>query len=144
MEGKKAVMKLRGKMAKLMVQTAPEICRKHVIVENGKVFSNAKLLKAFCGTLKAAPLFCKKLVKDLRSTGFKVNPHDPCAANKMTNGKQMTVAWHVDNLKVSHEDANEATRFVGWLKTKCKDKNIGIMKATRGKVHKRLGMTLDF
>ena len=80
----------------------------------------------------------------MRSTGFEVNPCDPCAANKMINGKQMTVAWHIDNLKVSHEDANEVTKFVNWLKTKCKDKEIGVMKATRGKVHECLEMTLDF
>ena len=76
--------------------------------------------------------------------GFKVNPCDPCAANKMINGKQMTVAWHVDDLKVSHKDANEVTGFNSWLKTNCKDKKIGIVKATRGKVCEHLGMTLDF
>ena len=73
-----------------------------------------------------------------------MNPHDPCAANKMINGKQMTVSWHVDDLKVSHKDTNEVTGFINWLKTKCKDKEIGVVKATRGKVHEHLGMTLDF
>ena len=129
------VMKLRGKLAKLVVQTLHEICRKHVVVENGKTVSFVKSLKALCGTSKAALSFCKKLVADLRSTGFKANPHDPCAANKMIDGKQMTVAWHIDDLKVSHKDANKVTRFVNWLKTKCKDKEIDVMKATRGKVH---------
>ena len=80
-------------------------------------------MKALCGASKAAQLFCKKLVADLRSMGFKVNPCDPCATNKMINGKQMTAAWHVDNLKVSHEDTNEVIGFVNWLKTKHEDKN---------------------
>ena len=73
-----------------------------------------------------------------------MNSYDPCAANKMINGKQMTVAWHIDNLKVSHKQANEVTGFVNWLKTMCEDKENGIVKATRGKVHECLGMTLDF
>ena len=63
-----------------------------------------------------------------------MNPCNPCAANKMINGKQMTVACHVDDLKVSHEDANEATRFINWLKTKCEDKEIDGLKATRGRL----------
>ena len=106
-----------------MVQTAPAICRKHVVTENGKTVLHVKLLKAFCGTLKAASSLFKKLVNDLKSMGFKVNPCDPCAANKIINGKQMTVAWHIDDLKVSHEDADEVTKFVKWLKTKHKDRN---------------------
>ena len=36
--------------------------------------------------------------------GFVINPCDPFVANKMINGKQITVCWHVDDLKVSHED----------------------------------------
>jgi hypothetical protein len=27
----------------------------------------------------------------------------------------MTVCWHVDDLKVSHVDSKENTRFVDWL-----------------------------
>lgn len=30
----------------------------------------------------------------------------------MANGKQLTVLWHVDNLKVSHVDPNAVTSFV--------------------------------
>ena len=41
------------------------------------------------GTLKAALLFYKKLVKDLESIGFVINPYDFCVANKMIKGKQM-------------------------------------------------------
>ena len=38
--------------------------------------------------------------------GFKVNPHDPCVANKDINGEQLTVVWYVDDLKVLHKDEN--------------------------------------
>lgn len=36
--------------------------------------------------------------------GFTLNPYDRCVANKMINGKQCTILWHVDDLKLSHED----------------------------------------
>ena len=36
--------------------------------------------------------------------GFEINPYDKCVANKMTNGKQCTIAWYVDDVKISHLD----------------------------------------
>ena len=30
--------------------------------------------------------------------------HDPCVANKMVNGTQMTIRLHVDDLMISHLD----------------------------------------
>ena len=42
----------------------------------------------------------KKSRKDIESIGFKVNPYDPCVANRTVNGKQHTATctWHIDNL----------------------------------------------
>ena len=61
--------------------------------------------------LHSALLFYQKLVGDLEREGFVLNPYNPCVANKMVNGKQMTVCWHVDDLKVSHVDPIKVTRF---------------------------------
>jgi hypothetical protein len=63
-----------------------------------------KMQKAIYGLLRSALLFYKKLVTDLESIGFKLNPYDPCVANKEVNKTQMMVCWHVDNLKVPHVD----------------------------------------
>ena len=43
--------------------------------------------------------------------------YDPCVANKGVNGTQMTVIWHVDDLKVSHVDKNENSKIAEWMKT---------------------------
>ena len=59
------------------------------------------------GLLKSALLFYKKLVGELIECGFKLNLYDPCVADKMINGSQMTVVWHVDTLKISHVDPME-------------------------------------
>ncbi len=41
-----------------------------------------------------------------------LNPFDSCVANKIVNGKELTVAWHVDDLKVSHVDATVVDAFI--------------------------------
>ena len=142
-EGGWVIMKLRGKLAEITVLCALEIYTKYIVVENGVPVLYVHVLNALYGTLKAALLFYKKLVNDLKSQGFVLNPYDICVANKMVNGKQLTVCWHVDDLKVSHVDTNEVTNMINWLKVTYEDK-IGKMVVSRGKIHRYLGMTLDY
>jgi hypothetical protein len=48
-------------------------------------------------------LFWENLTKFLmEELGFTVNPYDQCMVNKIIKGKQCTIIWHVDNLKLSH------------------------------------------
>ena len=35
--------------------------------------------------------------------------------NKKVNNKQLTVAWHVDDLKVSHEEEEVLDKFIGMM-----------------------------
>ena len=84
-------------------------------------------------------LFYRKLSIELEDFGFKINPYDPCAANKMVNGSQMTVTWHVDDLKISHKDKLEAAKFLQYFRNIYGD----CMNVHRGKVHDYLGMDLD-
>ena len=62
--------------------------------------------------LWSALLFYRKLAADLTHMGLKINFYDPCLANKMVNGKQMMITWHVDNLKISHMDARVITSMI--------------------------------
>ena len=59
------------------------------------ILSMLRATKKFC-TL----LFCEKLLGDLDAYGFRINPYDQCGANKMIGGKQLTVCWHVDGIKI--------------------------------------------
>ncbi len=52
--------------------------------------------------MKSALLFYRKLIKELKEMGFEIIPYDPCVANKLVDGKQMTVRWHIDDLMISH------------------------------------------
>ena len=73
-------------------------------------------LNALYGIMKAALLFYIGFFENLQSIGFQMNPYDPCVANKIVDGSQLTVVWHVDNLKVSHVDRGVVTRMAVWLK----------------------------
>jgi hypothetical protein len=70
-----------------------------MVEENGKKVLYVMLWKALYGTLQAALLLSKFLTKEL---GFMVNPNDRCVVSKVIEGKQCTIIWHVDDLKLSH------------------------------------------
>jgi hypothetical protein len=135
-------MKLEGKMAELLVRIDPKLYRKHVQMEKGKPVLYVELRKALYGTLKAALLFWRRLSTKLKEWGFESNPYDWCVMNKMIAGKQCTILWHVDDLKISHVDPNVVTEVITWLDGEF-GKEAPLTK-TRGKVHDYLGMTLDF
>ena len=101
----KVLVLLRGRLAELMVKVDPSLYRKYVATsEKGVTMLYVKLTKALYGLLCSALLFYKKLRGDLEGLGFKVNPYNRCVANKDINGKQLTVVWYVNDLKVSHKD----------------------------------------
>jgi hypothetical protein len=135
-------VKFEGEIAEMLVKLDPKLYRKYVRDENGKTVLYVELLKALYGTLKAALLFWKLLSTKLVSWGFVINPYDWCVANKMIDGKQCTILWHVDDLKISHVDPEAVTSIIGMI-----DKEFGKeapITVTRGKVHDYLGMTLDY
>ena len=61
-----------------------------------------ELLKALYGTIWAAHLFWEQLSLKLIEWGFTLNPYDSCVANKIVDGKWLTIVWHVNDLKISH------------------------------------------
>ena len=63
------------------------------------------------------------------------------------NGEQITIVWHVDDLKISHADSNVVTQYIKKLDDKFRKDAYGT-KATLtvccGKKHDYLGITLDY
>jgi hypothetical protein len=70
---------------------------------------------AVYGTMVAALLYYKKFVKSITKQGYKINPYDGCAANKMVKGKQITICFHVDDCKISHESSKVIDDTIDWL-----------------------------
>jgi len=134
---------LEGEMARLFATLCPETYNRHVTYENGRPVLYLKLNKALYGTLQAALLFYNDLRDFLvEELGFAVNPYDECVANKMIDGKQCTVLWHVDDLKISHVSEAVVDSIISALNSKYgkTDK----LTETSGKIHPFLGMSLDF
>jgi hypothetical protein len=66
--------------------------------------------------MRASLLFYRKLQMELEEYRFVVNLYNPCIANmETTNGKQLTVIRHVDNLMASCKDDFELTKFSCYL-----------------------------
>jgi hypothetical protein len=136
-------MRIDGPMAKVLVNIDPEQYEPYLTEEHGKPVIYVKLVKALYGTLQAALLFWKDLSGFLIDHGFVLNPYDECVANKMINGKQCTIVWHMDDLKISHVDEQVIREMVDLLQAKYGSDDAPVT-VTYGKVHDYLGMTLDY
>ena len=135
-------MVLRGKLVDALLQYNYSKYHKFVVYEKGVKVMYVKLKKALYGTLRASLLFWRNLTAALKRWGFKLNPYDDCVANRIINGSQATIIWHVDDLKISHKDPKVVTRIINKLKKKYG--KVNPLTVTRGKLHDYLGMTLDF
>lgn len=94
-------LRLVGELAKLLTKVDPDVYEQYLVHENGQAVIYVVLNKALYGTLQGEILFWKDLTSLLvEKCGFQVNPYDDCVVNKMINGKQCTILWHVDNLKI--------------------------------------------
>ena len=127
---------MRETFAELMVKVNPSLYRKYISTDKkGEPILYVRLLKALYGQLKAALLHYKKLSKELEEAGFKKNPYDLCVMNKIVKGKQLTVVWHVDDLKILHVIPKVVTRVIKRL-----DRKFPGVTSKRGKKHQYLGM----
>ena len=140
-------IKIRGVLADMLADIAPDVCKSRAS-ENKK--GNKQLLvqrqSATRGTMAASLLCCRKFCKSLTDAGFKFDPRDPCVANKIIKGNQMTICFHVDDCKLSHASKKEMDKMIGWLKEECEsvfEDGSGKMAVSRGKIHTCLGVTLD-
>ncbi len=113
--------------------------KKYVCYENGKKVLYLMLLKALYGCVKSALLWYELFTSELQGMGFELNPYDTCVANKRIDDKQCTIAWYVDDTKISHVDDKVVTTVIQRVEQK-----FGKMTVTRGKNHVFLGMNIDF
>ena len=136
-------VRFRGEMVDKLLEIDYDLYSSYVSEEKGEKVMYVELLKALYGTLRAARLFWEKLRgKLVNDWGFIPNRYDSCVVNKMVNGKQLTVAWHVDDLKVSHVAESALDEFIAMM-----GKEFGTcapLTVSQGPVQEYLGMTMDF
>ena len=95
--------------------------------ERGKKVIYAVLKKSLYGSLVSSLLFWKDLTKFFEGLGFKANPYEQCVMNKTVKGKQLTVCWYVDDIKMLHVDKST----LEWLVSELKDRYGGVSPLTR-------------
>ena len=105
--------------------------------------ASKKVTKAIHGTLFGAVLFYNKLKGVLIKRGFKMNDYDECTFNKMINGKQCKIQFHVDDLKLSHLQQQELDNIIDHLNNIFGSEG-ELLAASYGKIHGYLGMTIDW
>ena len=136
-------IKFTGIMVDMMCEIDPTYRDKVMWSRDGKhKILYGELIKVVYGTLLVAIIFYEKLSKHLLDQGFIINEYDKCTFNKMVNGGQLTVQFHVDDLKVSHKDSKVFDEFLKELQ-----KDFGKedeLTETKGCIHEYLGMTIDY
>jgi Reverse transcriptase (RNA-dependent DNA polymerase) len=135
-------VKFDGELVDLLLKVDPTL-KQYVTMERGKKVLYTLLNKALYGTVQASLLFWKRLSSFLIDKhGYKCNPYDWCVVNKTINGKQSTIVWYVDNLKLSHVDERVVDKKVQLLNEEFgKEMELTIRC---GKIHDYLGIQSDF
>jgi hypothetical protein len=107
-------VRFTGKMVELLLEIDHDIYAPYVTIERNKEALYFELLKSLYDTVCAARLCCDKLSSKLKLWGFKANSYDSFVVNKMVNGKQLALEWHVDNLKISQNWKRDANAKKSW------------------------------
>ena len=130
-------------MVDKLLEIDHDLYASYVSMENGKKVMYVELLKALYGTLQAARLFWEKLqAKLVNKWGFTPNRYDSCVVNKVVGGRQLTIAWHVDDLKISHEEEDALDEFISMMEEEFGEDSP--LSVSHGPIQQYLGMTLDF
>ncbi len=113
----KVIMRVRGYMVDVLVKVAPKVYGPYVSIDkHGRKQLLVECLNAIYGTMVVSLLYYRKFTRSLRNQGYTMNPYDPCVWNKLIKGKQITICFHVNDCKVSHESTQVVNEAIGWLR----------------------------
>jgi hypothetical protein len=139
---------IRGILVDILVEIAPDVYKLYVSKEKKGVKQLlVQFQNALYGTMVASLLYYRKFFKSLTNVDFVINPYDPCVANKKIEGKQMTICFHFDDCKLSHRKTKVMDNMIEYLQQEYESifkDGSGTMTMSRSKVHKYLGMILDY
>ena len=140
-DGNQTIMKKRGVCVDMLCEIDP-IYQDYMVTEGNQKVLYVHITQAIYRMLVSAMLFYCQLTKAWLSYSLELDPYDPCVVNKMVNGEQLTIFWHVDDLKSSHIDPKVNDEFLQWIKDMLGQ--LGEVKTTQCPPHNYLGMTLDY
>jgi hypothetical protein len=144
----RVIIRMRGVVVDWLVKAAPEVYALFVTTDKkGMKVLLVECWNAIYGTMIAGLLYYRKFSESLTEQGYVANAYDPCVWNKVIEGKLSTICFHVDDCKISHKSVKVNDNTIKWLRRDYESiftDGSGKMKVARGKVHKYLGMKLDF
>ena len=132
------LIKLMNEEVDIMCEADNEY-KKFITYEGKNKVMYMQLSKALYGCMKSAIIWYNTFSTTLKDLGFRINPYDPCIANKTINGHQCTIAWYVDDNKISHRDPKVVDSIIAAI-----EKQHGKMTVCRGLKHVFVGMNIDF
>ena len=134
---RRILMKMQGQFVDYMCEADPRY-KDYICYENGTKTIYLKLLRALYGCIESALLWYELFTSKLSKMGFTINPYDKCIANKMVNGKQCSVVWYVDDVKVSHVEKSVVEEVIKDL-----EYTFGKVNPVFGNKQEYLGMKIE-
>ena len=132
-----------GEMVEKLLKINHDMYAPYVTWERKQKVMYVELLKALYGTIKVAKYWQKLTTHLMDDLGFLINPYDSCMANQMIDGKQCTIVWHVDNVKISHMKEKVVDDMIAQWNSEFGTQTT--LMGSSGTSHDYLGMTLlDF
>ena len=112
-----AIVCLQGPLAQMLHDLAPDVYGPFLWKDKAsQPILFFCLLMTLYGIMKAVLLYYCCFVADIKSEGFALNPYDPCITNKIVDDSQLTLVWHVDDIKISHLKSSVVDNMIKWLK----------------------------
>ena len=117
----------------------------YVTHEKGVPILNGKAQQNIYGMVDEAKNYYNMLTLYLvDKLGYKLNPYNQFVVNKMENASLCTIVFWVDNLCISHVDRSVIDDLIRKLRETFEKLPGYPLTEHRGKVHKYLGMTIDY
>ena len=129
-KGKYIILKLKGnRLVDMMYEINPNHL-KNVRYEGNTKFLYLKCIRTIYGYIEAALQWYKLFTEKLSKEGFELKPYGKCVMNKIVNGKQCIIAWHIDDCMATHIEDKVLEDLAKTLISKFED-----IKINRGKEH---------
>ena len=110
-------IKICGVLVDILVEISPDVYKSHVIT-NKKGVKQLLVqcqIALYCRMVASLIYYCK-FTKSLTDVEYKINPYDPCVANKMIDGQHMTICYHVDDCKLIQRRSKVKDWIIKWLR----------------------------
>ena len=98
-----------------------------------------KFLKVLYGCMKSGLIWYKLFLETLSRDGFVLSPYDLCITNKTIEGKQCTLNWYVNDLKISHVKSSVVDSVIVTIESYFEK-----ITVTIGKKHTYVGIEIEF